>query len=105
MNLGKFNFHSEIPINSSSLKCALLTAVLCEVDMPKAIEFRKGKILPPPEVQCLGCKKYEEHSNAQTKCQPQVMGHEIHSAMCWVHRGQGVRTVLQLSVTVCGLFF
>ena len=39
MNLGKFNFHSEIPINSSSLKCALLTAVLCEVDMPKAIEF------------------------------------------------------------------
>ena len=41
MNLGKFNFHSEIPINSSSLKCALLTAVLCEVDMPKAIEFLK----------------------------------------------------------------
>ena len=39
MNLGKFNFHSEIPINSSSLKCALLTAVLCEVDMPKAIEL------------------------------------------------------------------
>ena len=41
MNVGKFNFHSEIPINSSSLKCALVTAVLCEVDLPKAIEFLK----------------------------------------------------------------
>ena len=39
MKFGQFNFHSDIPINSSSLKCALLTAVLCEVDMPKAIEF------------------------------------------------------------------
>ena len=47
MNLGKFNFHSEIPINSSSLKCALLTAVLCEVDMPKAIEFSKLVFLIP----------------------------------------------------------